>query len=150
MSPTIQVESGLNEPGPDGGNWEHLDESRREIVHLCGKKGITLFTFLLQSATIKHVPGQGEVAVFALRRLRDLVAAIGCGYDTLTRYVAIFRALGLVRHYRDRRAEVELQIPLGPYIYLTNFATLDDLIRETRKKQQQLATNIKTRYILRF
>ena len=64
MSPTIQVESGLNEPGPDGGNWEHLDESRREIVHLCGKKGITLFTFLLQSATIKHVPGQGEVAVF--------------------------------------------------------------------------------------
>lgn len=143
----VERELGLD---PGGELRERLHESRHEIVQLCGERGKALFTFLLASAIIKTLPGQGEVAIFALRRLYDVAIQLHWSHDTVKRYVAIFRALGLVRHYRHGRHMVELHIPLGSYVPLTNFSALDELIRETRSKQQRLATIVKTRYILRF
>jgi hypothetical protein len=89
------------------------------------------------------------VAVFSKLRLYDVALQLGWSPDTVKRYVAVFRALGLVLHYHDRRREVTLHIPLGPYTPLTNFTALDELTNK-RQKQQQLALKIKTRYIVRF
>lgn len=130
-----------------GGLWEHLDASRREVVQLCGEKGMALFTFLLSSSMI--MPGREDMAIFSLQRLSDVALQLGWSPDTVKRYVAVFRATNLVQHYHDRRREVTLHIPLGPYTPLTNFTALDELIGK-RKKQQQLALKVKTRYIVRF
>jgi hypothetical protein len=108
---------------------------------------MALFTFLLSSSMI--MPGWEDVAVFSLQRLSDVALQLGWSPDTVKRYVAVFRAVNLVQHYHDRRREVTLHISLGPYIPLTNFIALDELIGK-RKKQQQLALKIKTRYIVRF
>ncbi len=127
--------------------WERLDTSRHEIVQLCGEKGMALFTFLLSSSMI--MSEREDVAVFSNSRLSDVALQLGWSPDTVKRYVAVFRALNLVQHYHDQHREVTLHIPLGPYPHLTNFTGLDELMR-TRKKQQQLARSVKTRYIMRF
>lgn len=89
------------DPGGEHGK-KHLETSRSEIVkQLCGEKGHTLFTFLLTSAT--HHPGQEQIAIVSLRRLRDVAVQLGWSPDTVKRYVAVFRALGLVQHYHDHR-----------------------------------------------
>jgi hypothetical protein len=133
---------------PGGGTWERLHESRREIVELCGEKGKTIFLFLLTSST-PH-PDREDIAVVSHHRLLDIALQLGSSPDTVKRYTAIFRAVKLVHHYHDRRREVALHIPLGPYTPLTNLVALDDLIRESRKKQRQLAIKFKVRYITRF
>lgn len=136
---------------PEGGLWDRLDASRREVVELCGKKGVMLFMFLLESSTI--MPGEADIAVCPLRRLQDIALQLQASPDTVKRYVAVFRALNLVQHYHDHlhdhRREVKLHIPLGSYRSLTNFTTLDELMGK-RKKQRQLAQKVKNRYIMRF
>jgi hypothetical protein len=136
---------------PGGGLWDRLDASRREVIELCGEKGMMLFMFLLESSTI--LPGQEDIAVCPLRRLQDVAIQLQASPDTVKRYVAVFRALNLVQHYHDHhydhRREVKLHIPLGPYHSLTNFTALDELIGK-RKKQRQLAQKVKNRYITRF
>lgn len=140
----METEHGLDS---GGGPWERLDASRRKIVELCGEKGKALFLFLLESSTI--MPGQDDVAVFSQQRLCDVALQLGWSPDTVKRYVAVFRAVNLVHHYHDCRREVRLHIPLGPYVSLTNFTVLDELIGK-RKKQRQLALKVKTHYIMRF
>lgn len=132
---------------PGGGLWDHLDASRREVVELCGEKGIALFMFLLESSTI--IPGQEDIAICPLQRLHDVALQLQASPDTVKRYVAVFRALSLAQHYHDHRREVKLHIPLGPYCSLTNLSMLDELIGK-RKKQRQLALKVKNRYITRF
>jgi hypothetical protein len=130
-----------------GGVLERLDASRREVVQLCGEKGMALFTFLLSSSML--MPGQEDMATFSPKSLSNVALQLGWSPDTVKRYVAVFRATNLLQHYHDHRREVRLHIPLGPYIPLTNFTALDELIGR-RKKQQQLARSFKTRYIVRF
>ncbi len=145
MSNVDEKEQGLD---PGGGIWDRLDVSRREVVQqLCGEKGMTLFSFLLESSTIND--NQENEVVFSLQRLCDIAAQLGWSPDTVKRYVAVFRAVNLVHHYHDCRREVKLHLPLGPYVPLTNFSALDELIGK-RKKQRQLALKVKLRYIVRF
>lgn len=132
---------------PGGGLWEHLDPSRSEVVKLCGEKGVTLFTFLLESSTI--LPDR-QMANVSLGCLRDVALALHASPDTVKRYVAVFRAINLVHHSHDRGRLVRLQIPLGAYPPLTNFTALDALLGGSRQKQRQLALKVKTRYMTRF
>ncbi len=131
-----------------GERWKPRDLSRREIVlQLCGEKGLALYVFLLASSTIES--DREDRVVCSLRSLRDVALQLGWSPDTIKRYVAIFRAMNLVHHYHDRRQEVTLYLPLGPYVPLTNFISLDELLG-TRQKQRQLALKVKTRYITRY
>jgi hypothetical protein len=132
---------------PGGGLWDRLDASRREVVELCGEKGVMLFMFLLESSTM--MLGQEDIAVCPLQRLHDVALQLQASPDTVKRYVAVFRALSLAQHYHDHRREVKLHIPLGSYTPLTNFAAVDELIGK-RKKQRQLAQKVKNRYITHF
>ena len=124
-----------------------IHASRREIVQLCGDKGITLYSFLLASS-IKD-PSQEQGVVFCLQRLCDIALHLGWSPDTVKRYIAVFRAINLVSHYHDQRREVKIQLPLGPYIPLTTFTALDELVSK-RAKQRQLALKVKFRYIACF
>lgn len=145
MSNVDTMKYGLD---PGGGHWDRLDVSRREIVHhLCGEKGLALFSFLLESSTID--PTQEHLAVCSLQRLCDVAAQLGWSADTVKRYVAVFRAVNLVHHYHTCHREVMLHLPLGLYTPLTNFSALDELIGK-RKKQRQLALKVKMHYIVRF
>jgi hypothetical protein len=143
----VEAERTESKHDPGGELWERLDTSRREIVELCGEKGVMLFKFLLVSST--RLPGQEDMAACPLQRLHDVAEQLQASPDTVKRYVAVFRALSLVHHYHDQRREVKLHIPLGPYRPLTNFTTLDELIG-MRKKQRQLAQKVKMRYITRL
>jgi len=144
MSNVDITEHGLD---PGGGRWSQVDVSRREVVQLCGEKGLALFSFLLESSMMD--PDQEEKVVFSLQRLHDVAVQLGWSPDTVKRYIAVFRAVNLVHHYHDCRREVRLHLPLGPYTPLTNFSALDDLVGK-RKKLRQLALKIKMRYITRF
>ncbi len=127
------------DPG-SGVHWNDLDGSRQEVVQLCGEKGRALFSFFLASSST----GEGNTAVVNLTRLADTARQLGWSADTVKRYVAVFRAIKLVSHYRGK-----LLLPLGPYTPLTAFSALDELAGK-RDKQRQLALKVKTRYILRF
>ena len=147
MSNVDKTEHGLDPGG--GRRWDQLDVSRREAVqHICGEKGIALFSFLLESSTMME-PNQEECVVFSLQSLHDVAVQLGWSPDTVKRYVAVFRAVNLVHHHHDCRREVKLRLPLGPYIPLTNFSALDDLTGK-RKKLRQLALKVKMRYIAYF
>lgn len=139
---TALLETQHTEHGLDPGeaiHWQDLDSSRQEVVQLCGEKGRALFSFFLASSTREE-----NTAVVPLTRLADIARQLGWSADTVKRYVAVFRAINLVSHYRGK-----LLLPLGIYTPLTTFSALDELAGK-RDKQRQLALKVKARYILRY
>jgi hypothetical protein len=123
-----------------------------------GQTGMKILLAILASAVIvqRSLPecGQVDVAVLHCQSMATFALQLGCGKDTLLRYVTMYQALGLLTRTRVRRgtgAETQLHLPLTPY--QPSAAALERVKALTlggRKKQQDLARVVSEQYVLLY
>jgi hypothetical protein len=132
-----------------------LDPSREAVAGYTGLLGPMMLTNLLSHSTLEdETSANGSekaiVAVLRPKNLRTLAKELCYGYDTFTRYIAVFRALGLVEHLHKAGRKVELRIRLDAYTPLGNFLVLDELINKGRARLRALAQKARNHYISAF
>src|SRR5450432_2596378 len=100
-----------------------LDPTWQEVTTLFpGQTGMKILLAILASANIiqQTLPiwGLVDVAILNCRNLATFAHQLGCGKDTLLRYIKVYQTLGLLTHsrtWRQRRSTTELTLPLTPY-----------------------------------
>src|SRR5450432_1571441 len=135
-----------------------LDPTWQEVTTLFpGQTGMKILLAILASAEIiqQTLPMWGfiDVAILNCRNLATFAQQVGCGKDTLLRYVKIYQTLGLLTHARAgrQRSTTELTLPLTPYRASSEILErLNTLVSQGRKKQQELARFVRDRYILLY
>ncbi len=123
-----------------------------------GQTGMKILLAILASAAIvqQTLPTWGlvDVAVLHCQNLATFAQQLGCGKDTLLRYIKLYQALGLLTHsriWRQQRSATELSLPLTPYQPSSEILErLNALVGQGRKKQQDLACFVRDRYILLY
>ncbi len=122
-----------------------------------GQTGMKILLAILASAEIiqQTLPTWGliDVAILNCRNLATFAQQVGCGKDTLLRYVKIYQTLGLLTHARAgrQRSTTELKLPLTPYRPSSEILErLNTLASLGRQKQQELARFVRDRYVLLY
>jgi hypothetical protein len=123
-----------------------------------GQTGMKILLAILASAEIiqQTLPTWGlvDVAILNCRNLATFAQQLGCGKDTLLRYIKVYQTLGLLTHsrtWRQQRSTTELTLPLTPYHPSSEILErLNMLVSQGRKKQQELARFVRDRYILLY
>jgi hypothetical protein len=113
---------------------------------------------ILASAVIvqRSLPECGlvDVAVLHCQSLAAFAQQVGCGKDTLLRYVTLYQALGLLTHTRTRKgveAHTQLHLPFTSYQpSVAAFERVKALTLGGRKKQQDLARVVSEQYVLLY
>jgi hypothetical protein len=136
-----------------------LDPTWEMVTQLFpGQTGMKILLAILASAVVvqRSLPecGQVDVAVLHCQSMAAFAQQMGCGKDTVLRYVALYQALGLLTHTRARRGtydDTQLHLPLTPY--QPSVAALERvkaLALGGRKKQQDLARVVSEQYVLLY
>jgi hypothetical protein len=123
-----------------------------------GQIGMKILLSILASAEIiqQTLPIWGliDVAILNCRNLATFAQQLGCGKDTLLRYIKVYQTLGLLTHSRtgrQQRSTTELMLPLTPYHPSSEILEqLNTLVSQGRKKQQELARFVRDRYLLLY
>jgi hypothetical protein len=136
-----------------------LDPTWEAITTLFpGHTGMKILLAILASAEIiqQTLPiwGLVDVAILNCRNLATFAQQLGCGKDTLLRYIKVYQTLGLLTHsrtWRQRHSTTELTLPLTPYHPSSEILErLNILVSQGRKKQQELARFVRDRYLLLY